>query len=137
MFRQASVVDARVLDDLLADVVDTREKLEVAVHLHGGADSLTTSTISAQLGLPWVLVAEALGELHRAGIVSTSNDDDAGWWLDDLSPWRHVVGVLARLYANDRTLLLRRMSRVALHRLRAVRRTDVPHVIRLRFKYEP
>lgn len=137
MTKDGRDVDVRAIDLLLGEVVNTREKLEVVACLQHAGSALTTVAIAAHVGLPWVVVAEALGELHRAGLVSTSNEDGAGWWLEELSAWREVIAVLVHFYERDRTLLLRRMVRVALHRLRAVRRTDVSNVIRLHFKYEP
>ncbi len=131
-----ATVDPRRLDRLLGELIDTPEKLDVVACLHRSSRTLTTPAISARVDMPCVAVAEVLGELYRAGVVSTSNEDGVGWRMDRFFPSSDAVAVLVRLYELDRSVVLRRMSRVALHRFRAVGRTDAPRVIRMRFKYD-
>ena len=132
------VVDAETLDLLLSYVIDSYEKLEIVMCLHHatGAAPLTVEALAARTCLPWGVVAEEISELHRAGLVATVHDDGAGWWLDEHPGWAEMIEVVVRIYERDRSILLRRMARLALHRLRAGER-GTAHMVRMRFKQEP
>ena len=120
---------------MLAEMVDSSEKLEVVAYLYRARyRAKTTRMIAAALSLPSRAVAEALSALLHAGLVRTTDQDGAGWWLDPNNPSAATVETLVTLYAKDRLGLLKLMTRVALDRVRAEAARVFPEQIEIRIR---
>lgn len=120
---------------MLAEIVDSSEKLDVIVYLHRvrfGAQ--TTMMIASALSLPSHAVAVALSALLNAGLVRTTDQDGAGWWFDPNSPSAATVETLVTLYEQNQLRLLRLMTRVALDRIRSEAARLFPGEIEIRIK---
>lgn len=115
-----NILDAAALDQLLSEILNTGEKVDIAVHLHRArAARPTTRSIAAALAVSAGTVAEALCELMRQGVVTTYDDDGAGWWLDPFGEWATAIATVSELHRYDRVGLMRVVARLALKRIRA------------------
>jgi hypothetical protein len=104
---------------LVLDVIDSFEKLDVVAFVHRNrASRLTMMTIASALGLPYRVVAEALSDLMRAGLVRTEPSGDE-WSFEPNGSRAATVDALIAQYEQDRVETLRLMNELALERVRA------------------
>ncbi len=103
---------------LLGSILDSFEKLEIVVFLHGrGDDRRDTRSIGRHLQLEPEVVVNTLADLVEANILCAPRGDDTGWWFDPDSPWATTIDVLVELYTDDRNELMRLIRRIALQQL--------------------
>ncbi|MGE0547940.1 MAG: hypothetical protein AB7O24_00835 [Kofleriaceae bacterium] len=105
------------VEKLLAEVVDSFEKLELLLRLYDDPSiTHTMETIASQFSLPEEVTRDALSALSATGVVRS---DDRGWQFDGSSPWASEVKDLAQLYETDRHAILKRLTELALARMRS------------------
>lgn len=99
--------DTQAVWRLLADVIDSFEKLEIALHVHrAGFERPVASELAKQLSVPVDEAERCLQALDGARL------------LDPHGPWRSSLDALVRLYGDDRIEVLNLMTRAALERVR-------------------
>jgi len=103
-----SAPDTQAARRLLAEVIDSFEKLEIAMYLHrsGFRASLDASELATALSIPLDEVRKCVKDLRDAGV------------LDPQGPWRSALDALVRMYDEDRIEVLNLMTRTALERVR-------------------
>lgn len=102
---------------LLAEIVDSFEKLELVVQLHRvRAEPHTTNELAQAISLTQDLVAGGLSALLGAGVVR--RDGKHKWILDSDGEWANHVDALVHAYEEDRLLVMDAMTRLALQRIR-------------------
>ena len=105
---------------LLAESVDSFEKLEVLVHLYrAGFGAHTTTTLAAALSTPEHALVDVLSALMRDGLVRTTDQDGARWWFDRSGSMAPTVESLVKLYEADRIEVMQLMTQLALERVRS------------------
>lgn len=103
---------------LLGSILDSFEKLEIVVYLHGRAiERCDTRSIGRHLQLDPEVVVKTLADLVEANILCAPRGDDTGWWFDPDGPWTTTIDVLVELYTEDRNGLMRLIRRIALQQL--------------------
>lgn len=99
--------DTQAVRRLLTDVIDSFEKLEIALHVHrSGFKTPVASELAKQLSVPLDEVEKCLKDLRDARL------------LDPQGPWRRSLDALVQLYDEDRIEVLNLMTRAALERVR-------------------
>jgi hypothetical protein len=99
--------DKQAIRRLLAEVVDSFEKLEILVHLHRQQFApQAPATVAAALSLKEDEVTRCMDALKSA---------DA---LDPNGTWAGAIAALAHMYEEDRIEVLDMMTRTALERVR-------------------
>lgn len=102
-----SAPDKQAARRLLADEIDSFEKLEIAVHVYrSGFKTPTTSELAKALSVPVDEVETSLNALRDAHV------------LDPQGPWRSSLDALVSLYDEDRIEVMNLMTRTALDRVR-------------------
>jgi hypothetical protein len=103
---------------LLEESVDSVEKLEVLFLAWREPETAwTVATTSARLRLPADAVATALAELEASRLLATSG---AGYrYAPSNETDRAAVSALCTLYDDDRLLLLREVTSLAMTRIRS------------------
>ncbi len=105
---------------LLLDVIDTFEKLEIVVHVaRRPTPQPTPLSIGSALGIAQRTVAEALSELAQSSVIVMADREAGAWSIDVDGPWANAAAALARLYDEDRVMVLDLMTRTALERVRS------------------
>jgi hypothetical protein len=102
--------------ELLSEAVDSFEKLEIVLHLHGAHGAETAGDIAVAIGIPGDMSSEALRELAHSGVVTNA---DATWVLARRGPWREHFGPLVSAVEADRTDVFRFLSSRAMERVRS------------------
>ncbi len=86
----------------LGSILDSFEKLEIVVFLHGrGDDRRDTRSIGRHLQLEPEVVVNTLADLVEANILCAPRGDDTGWWFDPDSPWATTIDVRCSREEND------------------------------------
>lgn len=99
--------DKQAVRRLLADEIDSFEKLEIAVHVHrSGFKTPIASELAKVTSVPVDEVETCLKALRDAHV------------LDPQGPWRSSLDALVRLYDEDRIEVMNLMTRTALERVR-------------------
>ena len=102
---------------LLAEAVDSLEKLEVLIHLYDARPRpQEASAIARAVSESNEDVTQALSELARDGLVRPVGDH--GWAFDRRGRRATSFEVLATLYRDDRAKVLRLMTELAIARVR-------------------
>ena len=100
--------DTRAARQLLAQVIDSFEKLEIVMYLHRAAIVPQPAAIIAKaISLPVDEVERCLAALEHAGV------------LDPKGPWAGAVADLVKMYEDDRIEVLNLMTRNSFDRVRA------------------
>lgn len=107
---------APAVAELLAEAVDSFEKLELVLALHARVREATAAELATAISVPGDLALDALRDLERAKVTLTTA---AGWMLDPAGPWVAHVKLLVRAAEEDRTELFRFLSKRAMDRVRA------------------
>jgi hypothetical protein len=104
----ASGRDTQAIQRLLAQVVDSFEKLEIVLHVHRSGFALkpAAADIAKALALSVEDVQKCITTLERGRV------------LDPAGPWRSAIEDLAALYEEDRIQVLDLMTRTSLNRVR-------------------
>ncbi|HET6372297.1 MAG TPA: hypothetical protein VFG76_03260 [Candidatus Polarisedimenticolia bacterium] len=112
--------------------IDAYEQLEVLLLLHGRGRRLESSEVAAAIGIEPAMVEEAAQHLVDHGLLQRDHPSP----LLEFAPRREevarVVDLLARVYAEDRVLLIRRMTTASLERLRRSSLRTFAEAFRLR-----
>lgn len=104
------------LQALLAEAVDSFEKLELVLYLdHVDAVPMPARDLAAEIGVREDIALEALGGLLRTGVL---NKHDSGWSLHRRGRWSEQLVDLARVAESDRTALLKFLTARAMDRVR-------------------
>jgi hypothetical protein len=111
--------DSSRVEYLLAEIVDSFEKLDIVVTLHRCDSAQDASGLASRLALPFPAVVDALSSLAAAGLVRRARYDTASWVLDVDSSWGLSIEILSALYDDHRDGLLRLMARCAYDLIRA------------------
>ena len=99
--------DKQAVRRLLADVIDSFEKLEIVMHVHrAGFKTPVASELAKTISVPLDEVDASLQALAAARA------------LDPKGPWRSAIDGLVRLYDEDRIEVMKLMTRTALDRVR-------------------
>ncbi len=99
--------DRQAIRRLLADVIDSFEKLEIVMHVHrAGFKMPVARELSKATSIPLDEVESSLHALNAAQV------------LDPRGPWRSALDALVRLYDEDRIEVMNLMTRTALDRVR-------------------
>lgn len=99
--------DTQAAKRLLTEVIDSFEKLEIAVHVHrSGFNAPVTAELMKALSMPADEVQECVKALTEAGV------------LDPKGPWRAALDALVKMYDDDRIEVMNLMTRKALDRVR-------------------
>jgi hypothetical protein len=102
-----SARDTQAVKRLIAEVIDSFEKLEIVVHMHRhGFAATPAAEIAKALSLPAGEVDRCLQVLDRERV------------LEHDGPWRSAVDALVTMYDEDRIDVLNLMTRTALERVR-------------------
>jgi len=104
---------------LLRDTIDSLEKLEVVVALVRSPAPTTVAALASALSLPEGNVFEALTGLERAGVVNRLGLDGAQLSYNSGTDNAATIADLVALYEEDRALVLRSISYLALDRVRS------------------
>lgn len=92
---------------LLAEVVDSFEKLEILIHLYRkGFAPEPAATIATALSLKEDEVARCVSSLKATGALAPNG------------PWASAIAALAHMYESDRIEVFDLMTRTALERVR-------------------
>jgi len=97
-------------------VVDSIEKLELLVHL-SQVGPATSPTLASKLGLPEPMVAEAITALIASGVAAKHPDKSIHYVPD--TPHHATVIALAKLYEEDRIIVLRLITQISIERVRS------------------
>jgi hypothetical protein len=103
---------------LLAEVLDSFEKLDLVVQLHRRRPQrCTVDELAQAVTLARDLVAETLVGLAADGVVRTA-EHDGRWALVPDGKWAPSIDALVQAYDEDRIVVLDAMTRLALDRIR-------------------
>jgi hypothetical protein len=103
----SSGADVQAARRLLADVIDSFEKLEILVYVYRSSYQVrSTSEIAKALSLPTDEVDQAVRSLTQQGV------------LDPSGPQAGAVAALVQMYEDDRIEVLNTMTKMALARVR-------------------
>lgn len=103
--------------ELLADAVDSLEKLEVSIHLYDARPRpQEVSAIARAVSRSNEDVTDALSELAREGLVRPVGENR--WAFDRRGRRAASFDALAKLYRDDRAEVLRLMTELAIARVR-------------------
>ena len=98
---------------LLLAVLDSFEKLVVAMHLRAHPTSWrTASEIADSLGMPLAIVAGALVALQDVDVVGTSAEEVPHFSIRQSGPYAQQIDALWRLYESDRPAVMAMMREV-------------------------
>jgi hypothetical protein len=120
--------DIQAIKRLLTDVIDSFEKLEIAVHVHRASFVLApVRDIAKAISMPVDEVDKCMQQLLNERV------------LDAAGPWRASLDALVKMYDDDRIEVLNLMTRTALDRVRkhAARAFADAFVIRPKKKGDP
>ena len=102
-----SPADTQAAKRLLTDVLDSFEKLEIALHVHrSGFKATDIGEIAKATAVPLDDVKACMKLLTGTGV------------LDAAGPWRSALDALVKMYDDDRIEVLNLMTRTALDRVR-------------------
>jgi hypothetical protein len=103
----ASTADTQAVKRLLADVIDSFEKLEIVLHVYrAGFQVAAIRDIAKAIAVPVDEVDKCVHALQREAV------------LDAAGPWRPHVDALVKMYDDDRIEVLNLMTSTALERVR-------------------
>lgn len=106
---------------LIVEFIDSHEKLEIIVHLHGHrGHAQTPMQIATATRVVDKEASEALLELRRDGLVTSAGSDDASWQIELSGPRAACLEALVRLYEENRVDALKLMSEASIERARAL-----------------
>lgn len=120
--------DTQAAKRLIAEVIDSFEKLEIVVHVHrAGFQVKPAAEIAKAIAMPVDEVDKCMRALQRDGV------------LDASGPWRAALDALVQMYDSDRIEVMNLMTRTALERVRkeAARVFADAFVIRPKKKGDP
>ncbi len=119
---------------LLESPLDSFEKLEIVVALHRtAARTSSNAELASAIALPLEIVSRAVDELVRAGFVENAG----GLTRLTASPAdRAAVGELVELYDEDRILVVRALSQIAMDKIRGMAARTFADAFKLRKKRE-
>jgi hypothetical protein len=110
--------DSQIIDELVANRVDSFEKLEIIIALHRATRStMSIADLVGDLKLARDIVLQAVTDLREASLVDVSAGGDVQL-LPPTSEDRAAVAELVRLYETDRLAIIKKLSEVALNRIR-------------------
>lgn len=99
--------DTQAVKRLIAEVIDSFEKLEIVAHVQrAGFGVIAAQDIATSLGLPTDEVDKCVAALRRARA------------FEPAGPWREAIDTLVAMYDDDRIEVLNLMTRTALERVR-------------------
>ncbi len=102
-----SVPDTQAVKRLIAEIIDSFEKLEIVVHVQrAGFRTAPPAEIAKAISMAVDEVETCMHALKREGV------------LDATGPWRSAVDALVQMYDDDRIEVLNLMTRTALERVR-------------------
>jgi hypothetical protein len=103
----SSPADNQAVKRLVAEVIDSFEKLEVAVYVHkSGFKPAVPAELATATSVPVDEISKCVEVLTEAGV------------LDARGPWRTALDALVKMYDDDRIEVLNLMTRTALDRVR-------------------
>ena len=106
--------------ELLADRVDSFEKLELIVALHAAPRAtMSLDELCRTLKLARDVVREAALQLRAASLVELTSVDDVQL-LPPTKSERAAVTDLVQVYADDRLALVKAMSELSVNRIRSM-----------------
>jgi hypothetical protein len=104
---------------LLLTVLDSFEKLVVAMHLRAHPTSWRTAAeIASALGMPPGTIAAALVALQDVDIVGASSEEVPRFSIRQSGPYAAQLDALWRLYETDRPAVIEMMHEVTAKRRR-------------------
>jgi hypothetical protein len=109
--------DSQIVDELLANRVDSFEKLEIIIALHRARSTMSITDLVRDLKLSHDIVLQAVADLREVSLVDVSVGGDVQL-LPPTSDDRAAVADLVRLYETDRLAIIKKLSEVALDRIR-------------------
>jgi hypothetical protein len=110
---------AHRVEPILADVIDSFEKLEAVVHLYGlPGRRVSADEIARSVGMHPTATAEALEELRKNEVVARSDDSVPRYSYRLDSPHAGMIDKLVDIYANDRVAILNMLTMIAMQRIR-------------------
>ena len=99
--------DITAIKRLLADALDSFEKLEIVVHIHRtGFAVVDPDKIAKAISISVDEVTTCVQTLRAKGV------------LDPQGPWRAVIDALVEMYDDDRIEVMNLMTKTALERVR-------------------
>lgn len=102
-----SAPDTQAAKRLIAEHIDSFEKLEIIVHVQrAGFQVKPAAEIAKAIAVPLDEVDKCIQVLLREGV------------LDANGPWRSAVDALVQMYDDDRIEVLNQMTRAAMDRVR-------------------
>jgi hypothetical protein len=103
----SSSADTQAVKRLVAEVIDSFEKLEIAVYVHkSGFKAAVPAEVASATSVPLHEISKCVKVLTDAGV------------LDAKGPWRTALDALVQMYDDDRIEVLNLMTRTALDRVR-------------------
>lgn len=109
--------DSGDLDELLTNRVDSFEKLEIILALRAAPHAtLSITDLCSAVKLPRDTVRQAVNELRDASLVDLASGDVK--LVPPTSRDHAVVSELVRMYQDDRLAIVKKLSEVALNRIR-------------------
>lgn len=128
--REPTAAARRLLEGLL----DSYEKLEIAIALHrADARSLSVAELGSKLQLPSNIVERGIDELSSAGVVRLAN----GVATSTMDP-RDIPAMdeIVALHEDDRLLLVRTLTEIAMDKIRGMTARAFADAFKLRRKKE-
>jgi predicted transcriptional regulator len=107
---------SRLVEELLAEAVDSFEKLEIVLQLHRSPDGMSTHDLATAIAIPDNITSEAVKQLAHSRVVVASA---AVWKLAGTGPWCDHLAPLIQAAEADRTELFRFLTTRAMDRVRA------------------
>jgi len=102
-----SSAETEAVKRLIAEILDSFEKLEIVVHVHrAGFAVAPAAELAKALSLPVDEVETCAKALEREGVFNPSGR------------WRTAIDALVKMYDEDRIDVLNLMTRTALERVR-------------------
>ncbi|HTJ42959.1 MAG TPA: hypothetical protein VL463_12735 [Kofleriaceae bacterium] len=100
----------------MIEILDSFEKLEVVLALHGAQPPRAAVALANDLHLDPIPLDEALRGLVSAHVLEKRSD---GYRLEANGPWARHVEALVEMQRADRMQVVTLMSKTALERMRA------------------
>ena len=126
---------------LLADGIDSFEKLELVLALSRAKGPVTLADLATNTELDLALVRQLADELEHRGLLvidrADAGDLDGAGKIARLTPKpedAEAVSELAALYDEDRLLVLKALSKVAMERIRGMAARTFADAFQLRGK---
>jgi hypothetical protein len=118
------------LYELLADKLDSLEKLEIVLTLRAAARPISTADVATQLQVGHDALRPVIDHVVASGMAQMS---DRGLVYRP-GTWDPVLDEAAQVYANDPTKLMRAFTQIAMHRLRGMAARNFADAFRIRKK---